>query len=165
MPYATFYRDTKLKLKRGSCSQRIANHIFCVFAIFRHNAVIPDLPAGLDMRRDFVEIEHTLIPTDHIRLQFPFPNADPPGFISERNALHQPFVHPLGVLQIVNILNLRNKVEWGGVAMAHQRNGQQGPYHLACARVIALLHGIAVNFPARQHVQLFEVIVQIFRPG
>ena len=120
MPDAIFYRNTKLKLKGSPSGQRIANHIFGVFAIFRYNALIPDLPTGFDMRRDFVEVKHTLIPADHIRLQFPFPNADPPGFISERDALHQPFVDPLGMLQIVNVFNLRNKVEWGIVAMTYQ---------------------------------------------
>ncbi len=140
MPHAIFYRNSKLKLKRSPCCQRITNDVFGVLAIFRHHAFIPDLPAGLDMRRKFVEIEHTLIPTDHIRLQFPFPNADPSGLIGKRNALHQPFVHPLGMLQVVNVLNLRNKVEWGVIAMAYQRNGQQGPYNVARARVIALLH-------------------------
>ena len=65
------------------------------------------------MRRNFVEIEHPFIPADHVRLEFPFPDPNPPGFIGEGNALHQPFVDPFGMLQVVNVLNLRNKVEWG----------------------------------------------------
>ena len=117
------------------------------------------------MRRNFVEIEHPFIPADHVRLEFPFPNPNPPGFIGEGNALHQPFVNPLGMLQVVNVLNLRDKVEWGVVAMTHQRNGQQRPDDVARAGVIAFFHGIAINLSACQHVELFKVVVQIFRPG
>ncbi len=120
MPYAIFHRDTKLKLKRNPRGQRISNHIFGVLAIFRHEALIPDLPTGFDMWGNFIQIEHTLIPTDHIRLQFPFPNADPTGLIRESNALHQPFINPLGMLEIVNVFNLGDKVEWGIVAMTYQ---------------------------------------------
>ena len=165
MAYAIFYCDTKLKLKRNPRGQRITNHIFGVLAIFGYNALIPDLPTGLYMRRNFIQIEHPFIPTDHVRLQFPFPNPNAPGFIGEGNAFHQPFVNPLGMLQVVNVLNLRDKVEWSVVAMTHQRNGQQRPDDVARAGVIAFFHGIAINLSACQHVELFKVVVQIFRPG
>ncbi len=165
MSHAVTYCNTKLELKGNACGQRVANYIFSMLTIFRYDALVPNLPTGFDMWRDFIEIEHALIPTDHLGLQFPLPDANTARFVGEGDALHQPLIHPLGVLQVIYVFDLCNKVERGVVAVAYQRNGQQCPDDFARARVIALFHGVAIDFTTGQHAELFEVVIQIFRPG
>ena len=134
-------------------------------AVFRQHRVVPELPGGLDVRRDFIQFEHPLIPADDVRLQIPLPDADAARFVGQRNALHQAFVDPLGLLQVVNVFNLGDKIERRAVGMAHNGDGKQRPDHFTVARVIALFKGIGVDFAVDQLLQLFEVGVQIFRPG
>ncbi|MNZ84305.1 hypothetical protein D3C78_1030560 [compost metagenome] len=111
MAHAFFHADAELKLKGHSGHQRIANNLLGVRAIFGNNAVVPELPGRLDVRRDFVHLEHAFVPTDDVRLQVPFPDTNSARFVRQRNTLHQAFIHPFGVFKVINVFDLRNKIE------------------------------------------------------
>ena len=49
--------------------------------------------------------------------------------------------------------------------MAHDGDGQKRPDDLSVARVIALFKGVGVDLAVDQLLQLFQVGMQIFRPG
>ena len=117
------------------------------------------------MRRHLIQFEHALVPTDDIRLQFPLPDTYPPGFVRQRDTLHQPFIDPLSLFQIVNIFDLGDKITRRAVRMAHYRHRQQRPDQIAASGVIALFQRVGVNFPANQQIQLLKVFIQVFWPG
>ena len=126
---------------------------------------MPELPGRFDVRRDFVKLEHPLVPANNIRLQIPLPDANPARFVGERNALHQAFVDPLGLFQVVNIFNLGDEIERRAVSMTDNGDGEQRPDNLAITGVIAFLQRVGINFAAYQLLKLLKVGVQILRPG
>ena len=109
------------------------------------------------MRGDLVQFKHPLIPADHVRLQIPLPNPNATGFVSEGDTLHQPLIDPLGVFQVVDVFNLRNKVERCTVGMTHHGDGQQRPDHFAAAGVVAFFEAVGVDLAIHQLFHLLQV--------
>ncbi|MNE50893.1 hypothetical protein D3C80_1454900 [compost metagenome] len=139
MTHAFFHANAELKLKGHSGHQRIANNLLGVSTIFGNNAVVPELPGRLNVRRNFIHLEHAFVPTDHVGLQVPFPDTNAARFVRQRNTLHQALIHPFGVFKVINVFNLRNKIERRSVRMTHNRYGQQRPHDFAVTGVIAFL--------------------------
>ena len=165
MTHAFLHADAEFQLKRQAGNQGVPQHLLSVDAILRQHRVVPELPGGLDVRRYFIELKHPLIPADNVGFQIPLPDADAPGFVSQRNALHQALIDPFGLLQIVNVFNLGNKIERGAVGMAHHGDGKKRPDHFPVAGVIALLEGVGIDLAVDQLFELLEVGIQIFWPG
>ena len=108
MADAFFDMNTIFHLERHSSLQSIANCFLSHWRVIGDDTFKPQSVGGFYMRRDFIEIKHTFVPTDYIAAKIPFPDTDATRFIGKCNALHQAFIHPLGMLEIINIFNLRD---------------------------------------------------------
>ena len=111
MAHAFLHANAKFQLKRQTGDKRVSQNLLCMGAIFRQHCVVPELPGGFDVRRNFIQLKHPLIPANNVWLQIPLPDANSARFVSQRNALHQTFIDPFGLLQVVNIFNLGDKIE------------------------------------------------------
>ncbi len=158
-------KDTALQGKRLSLFQR-APHRF-----LRHRTVVgmqapqPEFIRWAIGKLQFINGEHALIPAHFIRGDVPFPDADAARLVSQRDALHQPLVFRLALFQAADVLNLRNKVEWVALQIAHQRNGLQHPNDLAILTDIAFFQRVIVLFATQQAFRLLQIGGQIVRPG
>ncbi len=109
--HAVFHLNAIFHLKRHARAQRLLDGGFRLGDIFFQQPRFPELVGRARVRRHFIKLKHALIPGEHVGAKFPLPDADAACFVGERNTLHQTFVHPLGALEIGNILHLGDEVE------------------------------------------------------